>query len=98
MKNLSQQLLAIWQALGLNQRIMICIAAAAVIGGMIALVAWSHRPQMQLLYGRLSDKDVSEITALLTEQSVTYEIGAGGESIYVPSDEVHKVRMDLASK
>jgi flagellar M-ring protein FliF len=98
MKNLSQQLLAIWQALGLNQRIMISIAAAGVIGGMVALVAWSHRPQMQLLYGRLSDKDVSEITAALTEQNIAYEIGTGGASIYVPADQVAKVRMDLASK
>jgi flagellar M-ring protein FliF len=98
MKNLAQQLLAIWRALGLNQRITIGIAAAAVIGGMVALVTWSHRPQMQLLYGRLSDKDVSEITGLLQEQSIAFEIGAGGASVYVPADQVHKVRMDLASK
>lgn len=98
MKSLSQQLLAIWRALGLNQRITICVAAVAVAAGMVALVAWSHRPQMQLLYGRLSDKDVSEITSLLTEQSIQYQIGTGGSSVYVPSDQVAKVRMDLASK
>ena len=98
MKNLAQQLLAIWRQLGLNQRITISIAAAVVIGGMAGLVLWSHRPQMQLLYGRLSEKDVAEITALLQEQSVKYELGSGGTSIYVGSDEVHKIRMDLASK
>jgi len=98
MKNLAQQLLAIWRQLGLNQRITIGMAAAVVIGGMVALVFWSHRPQMQLLYGRLSDKDVSEITGLLQEQSVKYEMGSGGTAIYVPSDQVHKLRMDLASK
>jgi len=98
MKNLLQQLIAIWRQLGLNQRITISIAAAVVIGGMAGLVLWSHRPQMQLLYGRLSEKDVAEITALLQEQSVKYELGSGGTSIYVGSDEVHKIRMDLASK
>jgi flagellar M-ring protein FliF len=98
MKSLSQQLVAIWRALGMNQRITIGVAAAAVIAGMVALVAWSHRPQMQLLYGRLSDKDVSEITSLLTEQTIAYTIGTGGTSIYVPSDQVAKIRMDLASK
>ena len=98
MKNLVKQLLAIWRALGLNQRITIAIAAVAVIGGMVGLVAWSHRPQMQLLYGRLTDKDVSEITGLLGEQNIQYELGAGGASIYVPADQVHKIRMDLASK
>jgi flagellar M-ring protein FliF len=98
MKNLAQQLLAIWRQLGMNQRITIGIAGSAVIAGMVALIVWSHRPQMQLLYGRLTDKDVSEITALLQEQGVKYEVGAGGASLYVPSDQVHKVRMDLASK
>jgi len=98
MKNLAQQLLAIWRQLGMNQRITIGIAGSAVIAGMVALIVWSHRPQMQLLYGRLSDKDVSEITALLQEQTVKYEVGAGGTSLYVPSDQVHKIRMDLASK
>jgi len=98
MKNLIQQIAAIWKHLGLNQRITLGIAVAAVIAGMVALVAWSHRPQMQLLYGRLTDKDVAEITGLLDEQTIKYEVGSGGSSIYVPSDQVHKIRMDLASK
>ncbi len=93
-----QQLVAIWKQLGLNQRITLGAAIAVVLGGMVALVFWSERPQMQLLYGRLSDKDVSEITGMLDEQSVKYQIGAGGASVYVPSDQVHKLRMDLASK
>jgi flagellar M-ring protein FliF len=98
MKSLMQQLLGLWRQLGLNQRITIAVAASVVLGGMIALVAWSHRPQMQLLYGRLADKDISEISAMLQEQSIKYEIGSGGSSIYVPSDQVHKIRMDLAAK
>lgn len=98
MKNLTQQILAIWRQLGLNQRITIGVAAAAVLAGMFGLVAWSHRPQMQLLYGRLSDKDIAEVVAGLQEQSVKYEIGAGGSSVYVAADQVHKMRMLLAAK
>jgi flagellar M-ring protein FliF len=98
MKTLVQQIVGIWRQLGVNQRITIAVAAVAVIAGMTALVVWSHRPEMQLLYGRLSDKDVSEIVSLLGEQSIKYELGAGGSSIYVPSDQVHKLRMDLAAK
>ena len=98
MKTLVQQIVGIWRQLGMNQRIIIGVASAFVLAGMACLVLWSHRPEMQLLYGRLSDKDVSEITGLLGEQGVKYELGGGGASIYVPSDQVHKVRMDLASK
>jgi len=32
------------------------------------------------------------------EQGVTYQLGAGGSAVYVPSEQVHKLRMLLASK
>jgi flagellar M-ring protein FliF len=98
MKSYLEQMQRIWGHLGLNQRITLSIAAAGVLGGMVGLVWWAHRPSMQLLYGRLGDKDVSEIAAAVQEQGVQYQIGNGGTSIYVPADQVHKLRMVLASK
>jgi flagellar M-ring protein FliF len=65
---------------------------------MIALIAWSQRPQMQLLYGRLSPKDISSVMASIQELGVKSEMGANGTAIYVPSDQVHKIRMALAAK
>jgi flagellar M-ring protein FliF len=53
---------------------------------------------MQLLYGRLSPKDVSSVMASIQELGVKSEMGGSGTAIYVPSDQVHKVRMSLASK
>ena len=98
MKSFLEQMKRIWGHLGLNQRITLSVAAACVVGGMVALIWWAHRPSMQLLYGRLGDKDVSEIAAAVQEQGVQYQIGNGGTSIYVPADQVHKLRMVLASK
>jgi len=89
---------SIWAHLGLNQRITLSLAALGVVGGIIALLLWAHHPSMQLLYGRLGDKDVSEIVATIHEQGIQYQIGNGGTSVYVPTDQVHKVRMLLASK
>lgn len=57
MKNFSQSLLSLWKELGLNQRVSLAIAACVLLAGMVALVFWSRRPDMQLLYGRLSEKD-----------------------------------------
>src|SRR5689334_22129849 len=98
MKSFFEQMQRIWGHLGLNQRITLSIAAAGVLGGMVGLVWWAHRPSMQLLYGRLGDKDVSEIAAAVQEQGVQYQVGNGGTSIYVPADQVHKLRIVLASK
>ena len=78
MKNFLEQMKKLWGQLGLNQRITLTLAAAGVVAGMIALVSWSHRPSMQLLYGRLAEKDVSEIVAAVQEQGLQYQLGNGG--------------------
>jgi flagellar M-ring protein FliF len=98
MNSLLQQLRQLWSQLGINQRVTLSVTGVAVLAGMIGLVAWSQRPQMQLLYGRLSPKDVSSVMASIQELGVKSEMGGSGTAIYVPSDQVHKVRMSLASK
>ena len=98
MKAFFQQFAQLWRQLGVNQRVSIGIAVIGVIAGMIALVVWSHRPHMQLLYGRLGEKDVSEVLSAVQAAGVVYELGAGGTSVYVPADSVHKLRLALASK
>jgi flagellar M-ring protein FliF len=98
MKSLFQQLRQLWLQLGLNQRVTIAVAALAVFAGMVALLVWSQRPQMQLLYGRLSPRDVAAVMASVQELGVKSEVGGNGGALYVPGDQVHKVRMHLASK
>jgi flagellar M-ring protein FliF len=98
MKQLFKQLTGIWRELGIAQRITLGAGAIVVIGGMLALLFWAQRPQMRLLYGRLSEKDASEIVENLQAQKIPYEIGPGGTSIYVRADQVYKARMDLAAK
>lgn len=98
MKEYLQQLRALWGQLGINQRVSLGIAVVAVVGGMAALFLWARKPDMQLLYGRLGQKDAAEVVAAVQAAGVSYEIGAGGNSIYVPSSEVHKLRMQLAGK
>lgn len=95
-KQLLNNLVQLWSQLGSSQRITVSAAGALVLGGMVALFFWARQPQYQLLYGRLGEKDISEVAAALQEQSVTFEIR--GTSVYVPSSEVHRVRMLLASK
>ena len=98
MKAFLQQFTQLWRQLGVNQRVSIGVAVLGVIAAMAALVFWSHRPDMQLLYGRLGEKDVAEVLTAVQAAGVTYEIGAGGSSVYVPADSVHKLRMQLATK
>ena len=98
MKAFLQQLTQLWKQLGLNQRVTIAVATVGVIAGLIGLVVWSHRPNMQLLYGRLSDKDAAEVAAAVQAAGVQYELRGSGSAIYVPSDQVHPLRLQLAAK
>ena len=98
MKHVFHQFSLIWRELGLNQKISIVLAGAMVMGGLTALLFWSNKPQMKLLYGGLAEKEAGEVLAVLEESGVKYEIGGGGRSIYVAGDKVYKARMDLAAK
>ena len=98
MNNFGKSLLALWGELGLNQRVSLGVASVAVIAGLIAVVVWSRRPDYQLLYGRMSEKDAAAIIGQLEAQKIPHQVSSGGTAVSVPSDQVYKLRMDLASK
>ena len=68
MKAFLQQLTHLWKQLGLNQRVTLIVATVGLIAGLVALVVWSHRSQMQLLYGKLGEKDIAALMVVLEEQ------------------------------
>jgi len=98
MKTFLQSLLSYWKQLGANQRVSLVVTGIAVAGGMIALAVWSRRPDYQLLYSRLGDKDATAIISYLETQNIPHEVTGGGTAVEVPSDQVYKIRMDLAGK
>jgi len=98
MKNVLSSFVALWKELGLNQRVSLSLAACVVVAGLVALVMWSRRPDMQLLYGRLSEKDAATIISQLQAQNVPHRVSNGGSTVYVASDQVYRLRMELASK
>ncbi len=98
MKDFGQSLLSLWKQLGLNQRVSLVVAALGVIGGLAALVIWSRQPDYQLLYGRLGEKDAAAIISQLQAQGIPHKVSNGGSTVYVPADQVYKLRMDLAAK
>jgi flagellar M-ring protein FliF len=98
MKAFSQSLLALWKQLGLNQRVSLALAATVVVAGFVALVFWSRRPDYQLLYGRLGEKDAAAIISQLETLNIPHQVAAGGGAVYVPTDQVYHLRMELAAK
>jgi flagellar M-ring protein FliF len=93
---LGAQLKAIWKELGVNQRVSVALASALVIGGLATLIFWSSHTEYALLYGKLEGTEASKVTAALDDAKVPYKVN--GTSIFVPSDKVHMMRMQLAGK
>jgi flagellar M-ring protein FliF len=98
MKNFTQSLLDLWKQLGLNQRVSLVVAALAVLGGLIGVMVWSQRPDMQLLYAKMGEKDAAAVISYIQSQNIPHQLTAGGTTVMVPSDKVYKLRMDLAGK
>ena len=98
MKQFFQQITKIWTELGTPQRMIVSAAALAVVAGIGALLFWAQSPDMKLLYGKLGEKEASEVVAVLEEKNIQFELRGGGTSIYVPANDVYRVRMDLAAK
>ncbi len=98
MKAFAQSLLALWRELGLNQRVSLVVAALVVAGVVAGLVVWSRQPDYQLLYGRLAEKDAAAIVSALQAQGIPHKVMGGGGTIYVPAEQVHRLRMELAGK
>ena len=96
LKALGMQLLGIWQQLGMNQKVTVAASGLLVAGMLAAVVFFTSRTDFALLYGGMDPKDAGQVVAVLEEQSIPYEAGAGGTSIHVPREQVHKLRMTLA--
>jgi flagellar M-ring protein FliF len=95
---LGRQLLGIWKQLGASQRVSVIVAAVVVAGGLASLSIWSSRADFALLYGKLDDAEAGKVVAALDDAKIPYRVSRGGGAIYVPSDKVYQMRMQLASK
>jgi flagellar M-ring protein FliF len=98
MNKFTQSVLALWKQLGLNQRVSLVLSAFVVVCAVSAIFIWARRPEYQLLYARLGEKDAASVIGYLQAQNIPHQVTAGGSAVQVPSDQVYKVRMDLAAK
>jgi len=88
----------LWNPLGANQKVSLILAGGLVALAMIALMIWAGQPNMQLLYGNLNAEEAGDIVDKLEGMGEKFETGKNGNSIYVESSKVHRLRWELASE
>ena len=91
-------LIEVFKAIPAGKRISFLITFAIVVGGFIALLTYTNRPDFQELFRDLDPAEASKITEKLKENRIKYQLKDGGSTIEVPDDMVLQLRLDMASE
>ncbi|MBK8570348.1 MAG: flagellar M-ring protein FliF [Nitrosomonadales bacterium] len=96
--NLTPTLLQSFGGFNSKQSIGLLVAAAATIALVFGMWTWGKTPDYRVLYGNLSDRDGGAIIESLQQMNVPYKFAEGGGALLVPADQVHEVRLRMASQ
>ncbi|OGT70843.1 MAG: flagellar M-ring protein FliF [Gammaproteobacteria bacterium RIFCSPLOWO2_02_FULL_56_15] len=81
-----------------QQKFGLMLAIAAIIALLAGAWMWSQSPDYRVLYTNVSDRDGGAIIGALQQMNVPYKFSEGGGAILVPGNQVHEVRLRLASQ
>ncbi len=81
-----------------NPRAPLIFAIALLVAVVAGLIMWSHTPDYKVLYSNLSDRDGGAIITALQAANIPYKFTDAGGAILVPSEQVHEMRLRLASQ
>lgn len=76
----------------------VMIAGAASIAALVALLLWAQAPDYRVLYSNFSEADGGRIIAELDKRGVPYRLSEGGNSLLVPAEQMHALRLQLAEQ
>jgi len=96
--NLLQKIGAIWQKIGLVQRVLLVAVVLTFFAVGALLTHWARKPDLKMLYQDLAPEEAAKITEKIGEKGIVYELRAGGTSIYVPKEHVYQLRLDMAKE
>lgn len=91
-----QQLIAVWQNLDTQRRIIVAGATVAVFAAVLALSSLAGKPSMSLLYAGMEGAQAAEVVSALEQRGAIYEVR--GDSIFVESPRRDELRMMLAGE
>ncbi len=97
-KQLLKNLLDFARAMTPSQAIMLIGVTAGLIVGIFVVTSWLGHVTYSTLYSNLDSSEAGEIINYLNENNIPYELSNGGGTVSVPSGDVYKLRISLASQ
>jgi len=80
----------------LKKKISLLILVGATVASMVFMLSWAQKAPLQILYSNVNEVDSGLMIQKLKELKVPYKVEGGG--IYVPSDKVYELRLQLAAQ
>ena len=84
--------------MSLAKKISILVLLAVTVSGFVFIMTWAGAPNYKALYSGLNPEDAGSVVSFLQENNVAYKIGTYGNTILVPEENVHELRMQLAAR
>lgn len=78
------------------QRMMFIGLVVVIFVAVGGILFWSQQEEEMLLFGSLDPEVAQEIVTELSAKGIDYRLEEGGRAIYVSSDKVHELRLELA--
>jgi flagellar M-ring protein FliF len=91
-----QNISTLWTALDPRKRVVVVLAAVALLAAVIGLSRMAATPSLNLLYAGLESGPAGEVVRALEQRGVTYEVRGG--AIFVDTAQRDTLRMTLASE
>jgi flagellar M-ring protein FliF len=85
------------QSLSLRQRVVILLAAAAVVTGLVTFSHWRRESAFRPLYTALAAEDAAAVVEKLKQSGVDYRLGDNGATVLVPVAKAAESRLALAA-
>jgi len=91
-----QNIHQVWEKVGLTQRVLLIVVVLMAGAGGTLIIQWARCPDMKLLYSGLGPDEAAQVVERVQAQDLHYEVRANGTAVYVPSRNLHRLRLDVA--
>jgi flagellar M-ring protein FliF len=94
----TQPSFAAFMRLPLQQRLLGLVALSMLAAIVVAGWMWTRTPTYAVLFANISERDGGNVIAALQQMNVPFRLSEAGGAILVPQQQVHELRMRLASQ
>jgi len=97
-QNLLSRLRTSWESMSFNQRVIVGMIGIATVVSLFAATMLFDNDSMVVLYSNLDPESASKVMDFLDSEGATYEVGPGGRTIEVASEQVDRLRLRAAGQ